>query len=83
MSRATPITAGTNQPVTRSTSAWMGRRALRGLDHADDARQHGVRPVWVTRSVKLPDVFSVPPVACMPATFSTGTGSPVSMDSST
>ena len=56
---------------------------MRGLDHADDARQHGVRPVWVTRSVKLPDVFSVPPVACMPDVFSTGTGSPVSMDSST
>ena len=42
VSRATPITAGTNQPVTRSTSACIGRRALRGLDHADDARQHGV-----------------------------------------
>ena len=40
-------------------------------------------PVCVTRKVKLPEVFSVPPVACIPGCFSTGTGSPVNMDSAT
>ena len=84
VSRATPITAGTNQPVTRSTSACIGRRAPCAASTMRMMRASMVSaPVWVTRSVKLPDVFSVPPVACMPATFSTGTGSPVSMDSST
>ena len=40
-------------------------------------------PVRSTRISKLPVPFSVPPVTRSPATFSTGTGSPVSMDSST
>ncbi|MOA22470.1 hypothetical protein D3C78_1430270 [compost metagenome] len=84
VSRAAAITAGTNQAVTWSTSAWMGNRAPWADSTMRMMRASIVSaPVWVTRSVKLPEVFRVPPVACMPGCFSTGTGSPVSMDSST
>jgi hypothetical protein len=37
--RAARITAGTNQPVTLSTRAWIGLRTLCRLDHLDDLRQ--------------------------------------------
>ena len=40
-------------------------------------------PVRSTRMSKEPEPFSVPPVTASPSVFSTGTGSPVSMDSST
>ena len=41
---ATATTAGTNQPATRSASAWIGARERWALgDHLDDPRQHRVR----------------------------------------
>ena len=41
------------------------------------------RPTWVARMTKVPFVLSVAPMTVAPAAFSTGIGSPVSIDSST
>ena len=42
---ATSSTAGTNQPVTRSATRWIGAlRPLRALDERDDLRQRRVSP---------------------------------------
>ena len=42
-SNAAAITAGTNQPATRSARRWIGARERCALrHHIDDPRQHGV-----------------------------------------
>ena len=81
---AIPTTAGTNQLATTSTRLWIG------------ARERCASPtIWTicasmvslpTRSAwntKLPDWLSVPAVTLSSGPFSTGTGSPVSIASST
>ena len=58
-------------------------RALRLRHHLDHLRKRRLGAGAVDAHIELPVPFRVPPVARSPATFSTGTGSPVSMDSST
>ncbi len=81
---AVVITAGTNQAATRSASRWMGAR-LRWASPT-------IRTIWASR-VSLPTrsaiitklllPLTVPAVTRSPGPFSTGIGSPVSIDSST
>ena len=82
--RAAKTTAGTNQPETTSASRWMGAR-LRCASIT-------IRTIWArsvsfpTRSARMtndPVPLSVAPVTRSPSRFSTGTGSPVTIDSST
>jgi hypothetical protein len=81
---AEATTAGTNQPATASASRWTGAR-LRCASAT-------IRTIWASsasfptrsaRSTKLPLPFTVPPVTRSPGPFSTGIGSPVTIDSST
>ena len=81
---ATPTTAGTNQPATRSTSLWIGAR--------ERWASATIWTIWASmvslptrsaRMTKLPDWLMVPPLTRSPSVFSTGIGSPVSIDSST
>ena len=84
VSTATPSTAGTNQPATLSASAWIGARLRCASATICTIRASIVSPP--TRSArmrKLPVPLIVPPVTGSSAAFSTGIGSPVSMDSST
>ncbi|MNH93728.1 hypothetical protein D3C73_463340 [compost metagenome] len=81
---AMTMTAGTNQPVTRSTRAWIGSLAPCAVSTMRTIWASTVwAPTWRASKRKAPVVFSVPPVTSAPAVFSTGIGSPVSMDSST
>ena len=81
---ATPTTAGTNQLATRSTRLWIGAR--------ERWASATIFTIWASivslptrraRMTKLPDWLRVPPLTLSPGVFSTGTGSPVSIDSST
>ena len=58
-------------------------RALRVLDHADDAGERGILADLGRRNLKLPVLLSVPPMTSSPTCFSTGIDSPVIIDSST
>ena len=78
------MTAGTNHAATTSASRWIGAR-LRCASPT-------IRTIWAssvslpTRSARMtspPVPLMVPPVTGSPAFFSTGTGSPVIIDSST
>ena len=81
---ATRITAGTKMAATESASAWIGaRERCASATMATTCDSVVSAPVRSTRISKLPVPFRVPPVTVSPATFSTGTGSPVSIDSST
>ena len=78
------MTAGTNQPVTLSTSAWIGSLAPWAASTMRTIWASTVsEPTFSARKRKAPVVLMVPPTTLAPSTFSTGTGSPVSMDSST
>ncbi len=84
VSAAMTITAGTNQPVTRSATRWIGA-------FEPCARSTSVtiwasvvsRPMRSARNTKEPLVLIVAPMALSPTRFSTGSDSPVSIDSST
>ncbi len=81
---AMPTTAGTNQPATTSARRWIGARERCASPTICTICASMVSlPTRSARSTKLPDWLSVPPVALSPGPFSTGTGSPVSMASST
>ena len=81
---AAAITAGTNHMVTRSTMAWIG-----SLEPCADSTMRTIwastvsAPTAVARKRKEPVLFTVPPTTDAPASFRTGTGSPVTMLSST
>ena len=81
---AASITAGTNHIVTLSTIAWIG-----SLEPCASSTRRMIcastvcPPTAVARRVKAPFWFTVPPTTGRPADFSTGTGSPVIIDSST
>ena len=81
---ATAITAGTNQPATTSARRWIGAR--------ERCASATICTIWASmvslptrsaRMTKLPDWLTVPPMTGSPGSFSTGMGSPVSIDSST
>jgi hypothetical protein len=81
---AIAITAGTNTADTRSASRWIGAR-VRWASAT-------MRTIWArrvsapTRSARMtrpPVPLRVPPVTGSPAAFSTGMGSPLTIDSST
>ena len=81
---ADSTTAGTNQPETTSARRWIGAR-LRCASMT-------IRTIWArrvsfpTRSARItnePVPLSVAPVTRSPSRFSTGIGSPVTIDSST
>ena len=82
--RAMPNTTGTNTAAIWSTKRWIGALAAwasstkRMICDSSD-----VAPTAVTRSCKDPSPLSVPPRTCRPGVLCTGSGSPVSIDSST
>ncbi|MCY1296188.1 hypothetical protein D9M70_455630 [compost metagenome] len=81
---AMAMTAGTNQAVTRSTSDWIGSFAPWACSTMRMICASTVSaPTLVARKVKEPVLLIVPPTTSLPPIFSTGTGSPVIIDSST
>ncbi len=80
---ARPITAGTNHSVTLSTSAWIGSLPPWAASTMRMIRDSMVSAPTDTASItKAPVWFTVPPITRSPACFSTGKGSPVTIDSS-
>ncbi len=81
---AIPSTIGTNTDAMRSTSRWIG-----GFEDCASSTRRTIdassvsRPTFVARTRSAPVRFSVPPVTSSPALLSTGTDSPVTIDSST
>ena len=77
-------TAGTKTEATRSASRWIG-----AFDPCASSTRRMIlasavsAPIFVARKTKLPDWFIVAAKTSLPACFSTGMLSPVSMDSST
>ena len=84
VSAASPITAGTNTAATRSARCWMGARvACASCIIRTICASVLDGPAAVVRTTSVPVPFTVPPTTRASAAFSTGTGSPVSIDSST
>ncbi|CFE03918.1 Uncharacterised protein [Bordetella pertussis] len=84
VARATAMTAGTNHMVMRSTSAWMGSLEPWACSTMRMICASTVSPpTLVARSASAPFWLTVPPTTSAPGCFSTGTGSPLIMDSST
>ena len=82
MARA--ITTGTNTAAMRSASRWTGARLPCASSTSRTICASAVsRPTRVASTTIAPVVLSVAPTTSSPSTFSTGIGSPVSMDSST
>jgi hypothetical protein len=80
----TTITAGTKMPATLSARPWIGARLRWASATMWTIWPNNVSsPTRSARITKLPVPFTVPPVTLSPADFSTGSGSPVIMDSST
>ncbi len=81
---ATAMTAGTNQAETWSASRWIGARLRCASDTIATMRASTVSPpTFSARMTSEPLPFTVPPISCAPVAFSTGTDSPVTIDSST
>ena len=81
---AIPTTAGTNQAATASASRCMGARLLWASATSWTMRARSVsRPTFSARMTKPPVPLRVAPVTRAPGPFSTGIGSPVTIDSST
>ena len=79
-----PMTNGTNTALMRSAKRWTG--AL--LPCASSTRRTiwasaVSEPTFVARNMNVPSLLMVAPMTWSPAFFSTGMGSPVSIDSST
>ena len=79
VSTAMISTVGTNTEEILFASRPMAGLLDCAAHHFDNARQRGVAPVFGLEQ-KVPEVLSVPPVTVSPVFFSTGIGSPVSMD---
>ena len=81
---ATAMTTGTKTAVMRSTSDWIGSFApWAACTIATIWAKVASDPTCSTRTSSAPAPLTVPPVTRMPSVFSTGSASPVSMDSST
>ncbi|MCY1372528.1 hypothetical protein D9M69_597400 [compost metagenome] len=80
---AAAMTAGTNHMVMRSTSAWIGSLEPCACSTMRMICASNVSlPTLVARNVSAPFWLTVPPTTSEPGVFSTGTGSPLIMDSS-
>ena len=81
---ATRTTAGTNQDDTRSARRWIGARLRCASATMRTICASSVSaPTRSARITKPPVPLTVPPVTRLPGVFSTGIGSPVTIDSST
>jgi hypothetical protein len=81
---AAPMTEGTNQAATTSASRWMGARLRCASATIWTMRDSSVsEPTFSARTTRPPLPLSVAPMTWSPSPFSTGTGSPVTIDSST
>jgi hypothetical protein len=81
---ATTSTTGTNTAATWSTSRWIGALAACASSTSRMMRDSTVSlPTAVTCSTMRPSPLIEPPVNLSPGSRGTGSGSPVSMDSST
>ena len=81
---ATAITIGTNQEATLSARPWIGARLRCACATICTMRDSMVSaPTCSARITRAPVPLMVPPISRWPAAFSTGTGSPVTMLSST
>ena len=84
VSAATPRTTGTKTEATRSASCCMGARLRCAWATVAMIPERRVPPPdFSTRRTKLPWRLRVPAEMCEPDCFSTGSGSPLSIDSST
>ena len=84
VSTATASTTGTKTAETRSASRCTGALVAWACRTRSAIRATAVsRPIRVTSTTSRPDVFSVAPTTSSPGALSTGTLSPVSIDSST
>ena len=84
VSSASASTAGTNQRVTRSTTAWIGSFDACAPSTVRTMPASTVSaPTRERRTASAPVPFTVPPTTGAPASLRTGMGSPVSIDSST
>jgi hypothetical protein len=84
VSRARPITAGTNHRVMRSTSVWIGNLAVCACSTMRMICASTVAPpTAVARTPSVPVWLTVPPMTVPPGALCTGTGSPLIIDSST
>ncbi|MNT60950.1 hypothetical protein D3C72_1985620 [compost metagenome] len=80
---AAAMTAGTNHIVMRSTMAWIGSFEPCACSTIRMICASSVSPpTLVARNVSAPFWLTVPPTTSAPGVFSTGTGSPLIMDSS-
>ena len=84
VSRAMPMTTGTNTDEIRSASRATGALVAwaRATVRLIEARTVS-EPTWVARASSRPVVFTVAPVSSSPGPTSTGMDSPVSMEAST
>ncbi len=81
---AMATTSGTNQPDTRSATAWIGARLRCASATILTIRARTVSDPTARASItSAPVPFTVPPVTLAPPSFSTGAGSPVNIASST
>ncbi len=79
-----PMTAGTNQPVTRSATRWIGAFEPCARSTSVTIWDRVVsRPIRSARMTNEPLALIVAPIAWSPTALSTGIDSPVSIDSST
>ncbi len=84
VSAALAITTGTNQPATTSASFWIGARLRCASATIWTICASSVsEPTFSARMTKEPVPLTVAPITPSPAPFSTGIGSPVTIDSST
>ena len=80
---ARPSTAGANHAETRSASRWMGASLSVACSTSRMICARSVSaPTRSARKTKEPVVLSVPALTFSPDCLATGSGSPVSMDSS-
>ena len=81
---ATAITMGTKTPATWSASRWIGALVPCAASTSRTICASAVSlPTASVRTIAEPAPFTVPPISRSPGCFSTGSGSPVSMASST
>ena len=81
---ATATTAGTNQPETVSARRWIGaRERCAAATIATICAKSVSLPTRSARITNEPVVLTVAPVTLSPGAFSTGSGSPEIIDSST
>ena len=84
VSNASTSTTGTNTALTLSTRRWIGALAAWASSTRRMMPASTVStPVAVTCTMTRPSPLSVPPVTLSRSVLLTGSGSPVSMDSST